>query len=108
MRSAPLESVIEAAAVKRARRDGWLAIKQGGQGNGSGWPDRLFVSPAGVHVWIEFKRLHGKLTALQKGKIADLTARGCFVYVCYSADEAAVRLAQHRPGSNFYPGAEDL
>ena len=103
------ESVIEARAVKRARRDGWLAIKQGGQGNSAGWPDRLFVSQDGKHVWIEFKRPGGVLTELQRKKIAELAARGVAVAVCYSPDDCMETLLSFtRPGTNYFPGAEGL
>lgn len=103
------ESAIESRAVKLARRAGWLAIKQGGQGNSRGWPDRLFVSECGKHVWIEFKRPGGVLTDLQRKKIAELIARRVAVAVCYSADECLAELtAAVRPGTNYYPGAAGL
>jgi len=110
MQSKPqLESAIEAEAVRRARKAGWLAIKNGGQGNARGWPDRLFVFFGSLHAWIEFKRPGGKLTPLQEGKIALLRARKCHVAVCFSAEEAMDFLtALARPGANYYPGAEGL
>ena len=104
-----LESEIEAEAVKRARRDGWLALKNGGQGNARGWPDRLFMRKPQLYVWIEFKRPGGKPTELQRKRIAELEGIGANVRVCYSADAALEFLDEcQRPGRNYYPGAEDL
>lgn len=104
-----LESEIEAEAVKRAKKDGWLALKNGGQGNMRGWPDRLFMHDGPIYAWVEFKRPGGKTTALQEKRIAELLGIGASVRVCFSADEAMGFLNECRWRShNYYPGAEDL
>jgi len=104
-----LESDIEAEAVKRAKRAGWLALKNGGQGNMRGWPDRLFMHAVELYVWIEFKRPGGKTTALQEKRIAELREIGANVRVCFSADAAMAFLEEClRRRHNYYPGAEDL
>jgi hypothetical protein len=109
LKSAPLESAIEAEAVRRARRDGWLAIKQGGAmtGNKRGWPDRLFIR-LGVYIFVEFKRPGNSLTLIQEKRHAELREQLCAVYVCWSADECDEYLRRERPGSNYFPGCEDL
>jgi hypothetical protein len=108
-KSAPLESAIEAEAVRRARRDDWLAIKQGGAmtGNKRGWPDRLFVR-LGVYVFVEFKRPGNNLTPTQEKRHEELREQMCLVYTCWSADECMAYLGQARNGRNYFPGCEDL
>lgn len=104
-----LESEIEAAAVRRAKAAGWLALKNGGQGNARGWPDRLFMRLGPLYAWVEFKRPGQKPTELQARRIRELEQIGANVRVCFSADEAMEFLAEcQRPGRNYYPGAEDL
>ena len=65
------ESEIEAKVVKWARKAGWLAVKQTPMGV-KGWPDRVFISPEGRHVWIEFKKPPNKPTELQAYRLKEL------------------------------------
>ena len=53
----------------------------------SGWPDRLFVSPRGVHVWIEFKFGIGALAQRQRARKVRLLKMGCAVYTCDTAQQ---------------------
>ena len=39
------------------------------------WPDRLFVSPSGAHIWIEFKQPGEFPTRLQYNRIRQLNKR---------------------------------
>lgn len=71
----PLEKEIEAKVVKWAKANGWLAIKYTPIGV-RGWPDRIFISPRGAHVWIEFKRPGNTPTELQVYRMKELEARG--------------------------------
>ena len=86
-----LEARIEARAVRWARRNGWIVLKQGGPFNPSGYPDRLFFKN-GIYVWIEFKRPGEGPTKLQHQRIAELRRQRALVYVCDSSDDAIARL----------------
>ena len=83
----PLEKVIEARVVKWAKAHDFMCLKLNTQGQRS-WPDRLFLSPKGVVVFIELKRKGGVLSEGQKDCIEKLTARHPHVYVCYDAESA--------------------
>ena len=48
------EADIEQALVKWAKERGWLAIKFTPRGERF-WPDRIFISQYGTHVWLELK-----------------------------------------------------
>lgn len=69
-----LESQIEDEVVKWARRMGFLTPKV--KFMEDGWPDRLFISPHGHTIFIEFKRPGEKPTRLQMYRILELTKRG--------------------------------
>ena len=81
-----LEKDIERKACEWARANGWLAFKFTSPSRRS-VPDRLFIR-AGRVVFIEFKRLGGKLTSGQAREIQRLRAAGAEVYVAYSVEEA--------------------
>lgn len=68
------EEKIEQAVVAWAEARGWDAIKMNIQGN-RGYPDRLFISQVGVHVWIEFKRPGEKPRKLQDYRLKALRKR---------------------------------
>lgn len=74
----PLEKEIEKKVVKWAKDNRWLAIKYTPIG-ARGWPDRIFISPAGVHVWVEFKRPGNTPTELQVYRMKELTDNNCKV-----------------------------
>jgi hypothetical protein len=67
------EGKIERSVSKWAKERGWLSIKFTPKGD-VGWPDRIFISPSGVHVWIEFKALGQKPRAIQeyRGRLLEL------------------------------------
>ena len=100
--AAPLESRIEARAVKEARKRGWLAFKMGLWS--AGWPDRLFVR-MGTYTWIEFKRPGKEPTPLQTKRHTELRQQGATVHVCDTWKDAIAVLDR---STNYYPGAEDL
>jgi hypothetical protein len=81
-----LEKDIENKVTKIAKREGWMTRKMNGLGNRS-WPDRLYISPEGRIVWIEFKRPDGALSEGQKALIDDLRLFKQSVFVCYSVEE---------------------
>lgn len=81
-----LESVTERWVVNYAESLGWLAFKLNNP-SASGWPDRLFVSPNGVHVYIEFKRQGKVPRKLQRYRIDALKRQNCIVYVCDNSEQ---------------------
>src|SRR4051812_26232686 len=58
-----------------------------------GWPDRLFLSPFGHTIFIEFKRLGGVPDELQEYRINELKRRGIPAFCCDSVF-SAIRLLQ--------------
>lgn len=89
-----LERVIERNAIRQIKRayPGTLVRKVNGMGF-RGWPDRLFIFPNGVVVFIEFKRVGGKLTQLQAQIHRELKELGHHVIVSDNADMALAQVA---------------
>lgn len=83
----PTERSIEAKLVRECAKRGWLCLKQNVVGR-RGYPDRLIIRTDGQHIWIELKRPGGRLSENQKTNIARLEKQKCYVFVCFSADEA--------------------
>ncbi len=81
-----LEKDIEQTVVNWAKEHGFLALKVTFTENG--YPDRLFISPYGHTIFIEFKRPGEVPRALQSARIADLTRRGVPATWTHSAVEA--------------------
>jgi len=81
-----LEKHIENKVVAWAKRAGFLTPKV--RFAERGWPDRLFISPKGRHIYIEFKRPGGKLDAIQGFRIIELDKRGIIAIVCDTYDDA--------------------
>lgn len=73
-----LEKAEELEVKKWCKENRILAIKFTPMGE-RGWPDRVFVFPTGVHVWIEFKRKGKKPTKLQYYRMGLLTEQGALV-----------------------------
>lgn len=71
METRELERTIEARVVNWALSQGWLHRKLNGVGARS-WPDRMFISPAGSVVFIEFKRVGEMPSAKQQNMIDNL------------------------------------
>lgn len=89
-----LESSIEDACVRLARKRGWLSRKMNGLGFRA-WPDRLFVPPKKRRTpdsrrafWVEFKREGEDLTIGQARMRDDLHKRGETVYGPIDTPEA--------------------
>ncbi len=81
--SSRLESKIEANCIRKSIELGWFPVKLGHQGH----PDRFFIKQGKI-VFIEFKRLNGKLSKLQKYTHAIYAAMGEFrVHICRSVKE---------------------
>jgi hypothetical protein len=43
----------------------------------AGWPDRLYILPNGLHVWIEYKKVGEKPDPLQIYRIEELLLHNC-------------------------------
>lgn len=71
-----LESTVEGAVLKFAKKNGCLIRKMNGLGFNS-WPDRLFIHrDSGRSAWIEFKRPDEEPTGAQFEMLLDLAAAG--------------------------------
>jgi hypothetical protein len=80
-----LERDIEGKAVSWAKKNGWLSFKFVSPAQ-RGVPDRIFMK-SGRIVFIEFKRLGGKLSPLQAHTIKKMLDAGCEVHVCDSIED---------------------
>lgn len=69
-----LEKDIEDVVVNWAKKNGFLAPKV--KFAEAGWPDRLFISPIGHTIFIEFKRPGFKPDPLQEFRLDQLRKRG--------------------------------
>lgn len=69
-----LEKDIEDVVVTWAKKHGFLTPKV--KFVEAGWPDRLFISPRGATIFIEFKRPGERPDKLQEYRIEQLTLRG--------------------------------
>ena len=78
-----LESVIKVKVKTYAEARGWLVLTL----DYSGWPDRLYVSPTGEHIYVEFKQRGKKPTRLQAHRHSQLEANGCRVEVIDNVDD---------------------
>ena len=91
------EASIQRAVVGYAREHGVVAIKlsTNGRFGTSGWPDYLLI-PAypGVPFMIEFKSQGGKLSALQKQRIDELSGR-LTVYVVDDVEDGKRIVGQY-------------
>ncbi len=78
------ESTIQNKVVEWWRGLGCEAIKltMHGPMGVKGWPDYMFLGPAGLIFFIEFKAPGGKCTELQLERHARLRKLGFNVYVC--------------------------
>jgi hypothetical protein len=73
-----LEKDIESKVVAWAKKKNFLAIKVRFQD--AGYPDRLFISPSGHTIFIEFKRPGEKPDPLQRYRIRTLQQRSIPAY----------------------------
>lgn len=80
------EKQIEDKVVEWAVKQGFLAPKV--KFHEKGWPDRMFVSPYGATIFIEFKRLGGVPDDLQAHRLRELQRRGIPVACCDSVFSA--------------------
>lgn len=74
-----LEADLEKAVVAWATAHKVLFFKLNLRGN-VGWPDRLFVFPNGMHVYLELKRKGERPEPLQDHRLATLNRRKVHAY----------------------------
>lgn len=86
-----LESRIQAKTVAYAKKLGYLVLRL----NYGGWPDRLFVTPNGGHVYVEFKRPGSYASPLQRVRHEELRRRGCEVHLVSTYEQGVEVLNAH-------------
>lgn len=92
------EGRIENHLRDRCKKRGWLCWKWVSPGT-SGVPDRIVIAPGRV-VFVELKSPVGRLSSLQKVRIAELRALGAEVHVINSqagVDTLVEELANRTP-----------
>lgn len=82
-----LEKEIERRMCEMIRKRGGLTFKFTSPGN-VGVPDRLIITPTGVVWFVELKTETGRLSKIQKCRIAELEKQGANVRVVYGWDAA--------------------
>lgn len=82
-----LEKEIERRMCEMIRKRCGLTYKFTSPGN-VGVPDRLIITPAGVVWFVELKTETGRLSKIQKHRIAELEKRKANVRVVYGLQEA--------------------
>lgn len=82
-----LEKEIERRMCEMIRKRGGLTYKFTSPGS-VGVPDRLIITPTGVVWFVELKTETGRLSKIQKYRIAELEKRGANVRVIYGWEAA--------------------
>lgn len=77
------EKAIEKYLTDRVRDMGGVCLKYSNPGV-AGYPDRVCLLPGGVTVWIELKSRDGRLSGIQRIRIACMRRMGHTVCVCRS------------------------
>ena len=91
------EASLERALVRWCRHQDMICIKVGF----SGWPDRLIIRPDGTHVWLELKSKIGRVSPLQKRRVAQLVAVNAPVVVVRTKEECIYAIENARSGCVF-------
>ena len=81
-----LERDIEGPVVAHAKKLGFLVLKLARTGI-RGTYDRLFISPQGRYIWVEFKSSTGSLSKAQGRFGEDLNKRGIPTYLINNKEE---------------------
>lgn len=80
------EKAIERYLTDRVRDMGGVCLKYSNPGM-AGYPDRVCLLPGGVTVWIELKSRDGRLSGIQRIRIAGMRRMGHTVCVCKSKED---------------------
>ena len=81
-----LERDIEKRVKEYARSKNWLAYKFTSPGH-IGVPDGLFISPVGFVIFMEFKQIGKKPTAMQQRAIDRINQQGVMALVVDSVEQ---------------------
>ena len=81
-----LEKQIEKKVTDYAKSVGYISFKFNSM-SCRAVPDRLFITPYGFIIFIEFKRVGAQPTEKQRLTIDKLRAQGCLVFVVDNVDE---------------------
>lgn len=92
-----LERNIERIVTKYALNQGFLSYKFTSPNN-RGVPDRIFISPKGQIIFVEFKQKGKWLTRLQNFIFNKLETRGCKIYVANDVLEGMAILDKYKEG----------
>lgn len=84
-----LEAVVEGKSCAYAKSLGWLTPKFKSP-NRRSVPDRIFISPTGIIIFIEFKATGKKPTPAQSREIERLRKNGCFALYCDSIEDCKI------------------
>ena len=84
-----LEKDIESKSCQYAKERGWLTYKFTSPARRS-VPDRIFINPAGLIIFIEFKAARKVPTEAQEREIERLRKNGCFVLVIDSVEDTKI------------------
>lgn len=87
------ESKVRDPVVRWAKGNGFMHVRMAFRiGVQTALPDDLFISPAGIHVWIEFKRDGKEPTPLQYDKLEKLARRGVAAFWADNKEDAIAAL----------------
>ena len=95
-----LESNIERAVCRFAKAAGLLVYKFVSPGQ-RGVPDRIFITPQGRTVYVEFKAEKGRVSPLQQMHINQLRGHGVSVFIVRSTDEGKSLVCDLKSGAAF-------
>lgn len=85
------EKMIEAYLASRVKALGGVCLKYSNPGM-AGYPDRVCLLPGGVTLWVELKSREGRLSKIQRIRIACMRRIGHTVYVCKSKEDVDIML----------------
>ena len=99
-----LESTLEKYVIKKAKEKNFFVFKLNNPAS-DGFPDRLFVTPKGIHFYIEFKRRGENLRPLQGYRFTQLEDHNCHVYMIDNKEDGTDVLEHYeRMASPPLPG----
>ena len=90
----PLEKEWEKKLVKVTEKWDWLHLKIQPRGD-KAWPDQLFITDRGEHVWFECKRVGEEPTPLQYYKMSKLRRQGAKVHWADNIEDAVNILSNY-------------
>ncbi len=99
-----LERDVENKVCIWAMQQGFICLKM--RLVEDGWPDRLFISPSGHTIFMEFKRLGEKPRKLQNYRLQQLQSRGVPAF-WVDNELTAVSILKEALESAPVPGASD-